>query len=298
MEGADTLYTVSRLFPSLFPSRRTLERCASILASLESADGDSLRYLYRKGLLYRIGAGKGGGEGRGRYTLYRPTPRGMIIAILSNPSSFRDNRVVMNALADVAYRGNRLALALVLIGLVDARDGSIYSTLVDYSKHHTMDGPDEEVADSLMGFMGSRLEDDARGLQGYINVLRDFTSSTLDNVLRVVIASLRPRVEDYNGFIQLMHEVVRFYYDPVRVAYMRVVGEREEFRERLERFRVEHDISVLAGSERGTLEVSLRLPSHSRLASLPYYMQVIAYKLIVEPREFMLRELERYVWGS
>ncbi|MEM0442452.1 MAG: hypothetical protein QW450_04780, partial [Candidatus Nitrosocaldus sp.] len=61
--------------------------------------------------------------------------------------------------------------------------------------------------------------------------------------------SIKPRVEDYNGFIQLMHEVVRFYYDPVRIAYMHVAGEREEFRIRLEQFKKEHDISMIASSK-------------------------------------------------
>ncbi|MFN4336034.1 MAG: hypothetical protein ACK4FV_00410 [Candidatus Nitrosocaldus sp.] len=323
----DTPYhTISRLFPNLFPNYKVFEKCIGILGALEYADTDrySLLYLYRKGLLYRLnattgsdesgksnnndmGKDKSSGSKRSRY-IYRPTPKCMIMMILSIPS-FQDNKTIMNTLASNAYKGNRLALALILVGLIDSRDKSIYNTLVDYAKHHTIDGvEDESVADSLLEFISNRLEKDAVGVQGYINVLKDFTSSTLDSVLRVLIASIKPRVEDYNGFIQLMHEVVRFYYDPVRIAYMRIVEEREEFKARLEGFRKEHDISIIASSNKGygsvdgkdkVVEVSFRLDlAHRRLASIPYYLQIMAFKLIVEPREFMLKEFERYIWGS
>lgn len=340
--GGDTPYhTVSRLFPNLLPNYRVFEKCIGILEALEDADRHSLLYLYKKGLLYRFDATTTAGRGnkgsrngsssgksnndtsmskaksnnnnssrRSRY-VYRPTPKCMVMAILSIPS-LQDNKVIMNTLAGSTYKGNRLALVLILVGLVDSRDKSIYNTLVDYAKHHTIDGlEDEEVANSLLEFLSNRLENDAAagGVQGYINVLKDFTSSTLDNVLRVLIASVKPRVEDYNGFIQLMHEVVRFYYDPVRIAYMRIVEEREEFRTRLEGFRREHDISIIAGSKGYSssvddkdrvVEVSFRLDptTHRRLASIPYYLQIIAFKLIIEPREFMLKELERYIWDS
>lgn len=296
-------HTVSRLFPNLFPNYRVFEKYVGIIGVLDGADEYSLRYLYRKGLLYKIDVDRA----KDKYSIrYKPTPRCIIIKILTIPS-FRDNRIIMNILADGAYKGNRLALALILIGLVDAKDESIYNTLVDYASTHTIDDIDDcSVADSLMEFLSNRVERDARGIQGYINVLKDFTSSTLDNVLRVIIASIKPRVEDYNGFIHLMHEVVRFYYDPVRIAYMRIVEEREDLTSRLEEFRKERDISMIAGSKsynnlsgNDRVEVSFRFdPSlHSRLASLPYYLQIIAFKLIVEPREFMLKELESYVWG-
>lgn len=311
--------TVSRLFPKLFANHRVFEKYIGILEALDCADGYSLMYLRKKGLIYRIDAGSSrdtnndnvssnnSSSKEGRY-IYLPTPRCMIIKILSIPS-LQDNRAVMNALASNVYKGNRLALALILVGLVDSRDRSIYSILVDYAYHHVIDDLDDEaVADSLLEFLRIRLESDARGVQGYINVLKDFTSSTLDNVLRVVIASIKPSVEDYNGFIQLMHEVVRFYYDPVRIAYMRIADEREELRTRLEQFRREHDISVIASSsskgysnaDKDRIEVSLRFDAskHPMLASMPYYLQIIAFKLIVEPREFMLKELERYIWSS
>ncbi len=312
MEGGverGAYYTVSRLFPNLFANYRAFKRCIDILGSLDSADKRSLRYLYRKGLIHRLdatyGYGDSKGKGKDRYRLYRPTPRCIVMMILSIPS-FRDNRIIMNTLADGAYKGNRLALALILIGLVDARENSIYNTLVDYASNHTIDDIDDgNVADSLLEFLSNRVERDAMGVQGYINVLKDFTSSTIDNVLRVIIASIKPKVEDYNGFIQLMYEVVRFYYDPIRIAYTRVVGEREEFRTRLEQFKKEHDISIIASSSKdhgdgkAMVEVSFRLDQskYGKVASLPYYLQIIAFKLMVEPREFMLKELERYVWG-
>ncbi|MEM4634813.1 MAG: hypothetical protein QXL44_02880 [Candidatus Nitrosocaldus sp.] len=304
VEGRGAYDTVSRLFPNLFANYRVFKRCVDILGALDSADQHSLRYLYKKGLLYRINTttdSRDKGKNReGKYRLM-PTPRCIIIMILSIPS-FRDNRIIMNTLADGAYKGNRLALALILIGLVDARDGSIYNTLVDYASNHTIDDIDDgNVADSLLEFLSNKVERDAIGVQGYIDVFKDFTSSTLDNVLRVIIASIKPRVEDYNGFIQLMHEVVRFYYDPVRIAYMHVAGEREEFRIRLEQFKKEHDISMIASSKGGRddkVEVSFKLDNlHGKVASLPYYLQIIAFKLMIEPREFMLKELERYVWG-
>jgi hypothetical protein len=271
---------VSRSFPGIF-NHNTFKKYTSILTQLDDADYNSLRFLYRKGLLHKINI-------RGK-AIYRPTPKCVILLILSS-ESFRDNRVIMNMLTDRVYEGNSLALALILIGLVDGKDRSIYNTLLEYATVHVIDGLDDSVvAESLLDFLSRRIEGEKKGIPEYIDILRDFTSSTLDNVLKVIIASIRPKVEDYNAFIQFMHEVVRFYYDPIRIAYTRIVEERGEFKSRLDEFRGERDLSMIlskSNGKRDEINISFELDTsiHSRLLSMPYYLQLIMLKLIVEPR--------------
>ncbi len=285
---------VSRSFPGIF-NHNTFKKYTSILTQLDDADYNSLRFLYRKGLLHKISI-------RGK-AIYRPTPKCVILLILSS-ESFRDNRVIMNMLTDRVYEGNSLALALILIGLVDGRDRSIYNILLEYATVHVIDGLDDSVvAESLLDFLSRRIEGEKKGIPEYIDILRDFTSSTLDNVLKVIIASIRPKVEDYNAFIQFMHEVVRFYYDPIRIAYTRIVEERGEFKSRLDEFRGERDLSMIlskSNGKRDEINISFELDTsiHSRLLSMPYYLQLIMLKLIVEPRAFMIKELKRYIWTT
>ncbi len=284
---------VSRSFPGIF-NHNTFRKYIGILAQLENADANSLRFLYRKGLLHKINI-------RGK-AVYRATPKSLILLMLSS-EPFRDNRVIMNMLSDGVYKGNSLALALILIGLVDGRDRSIYNTLLEYTTVHVIDGLDDSVvAESLLDFLSRRMEDEKKGIPEYIDILRNFTSSTLDNVLKVIIASIRPKVDDYNAFIQFMHEVVRFYYDPIRIAYTRIVEERGEFKSRLDEFRGKRDLSVILSKSndksRDEINISFELDTsiHSRLVFMPYYLQLIVSKLIVEPKAFMLKELERYIW--
>jgi hypothetical protein len=92
-----------------------------------------------------------------------------------------------------------------------------------------------------------------------------------------------------------MHEVVRFYYDPIRVAYMHIIEDKDNFRERLEEYKRSNDLAKITG---GKVELSIKLDSkHSRFLSMPYYMQIMLFKLMLEPKEFMLKELERYIWN-
>jgi len=209
---------------------------------------------------------------------------------------FKDNRVIMNMISDDVYRGNRLALALAVIGLVDGRDSSIHNTIREYAKNHVIEHLDDTtIGDLLLEFLSKRLEQESTSIQGYINVLKDFTPNTLDSVLRVIITSVKPSVNDYNAFINLMYEVVRFYYDPIRVAYMHIIEDKDNFRERLEEYKRSNDLAKITD---GKVELSIKLDSkHSRFLSMPYYMQIMLFKLMLEPKEFMLKELERYIWN-
>ncbi len=209
---------------------------------------------------------------------------------------FKDNRVIMNMIRDDAYKGNRLALALAVIGLVDGRDSSIYNTIREYAKNHAVEHLDDTtIGDSLLEFLSKRLEHESKSLQEYINVLRDFTPNTLDSVLRVIIASIKPNVSEYNAFIQIMHEVVKFYYDPIRIAYMHIIEDRDEFSERLEEYKKKNDVTKITD---GKIEISIKVDAEHYRFSMPYYMQIMLFKLMLEPKEFMLKELEKYIWDD
>jgi hypothetical protein len=285
---------LSTLFPRLCYKSNILTVIKHINAFYSGyASNNAKRYLYRKGLLHRLG----NSIGKHRYTQveYKPTLKCIIIMTLAL-EQFKDNRVIMNMISDDVYRGNRLALALAVIGLVDGRDSSIHNTIREYAKNHVIEHLDDTtIGDLLLEFLSKRLEQESTSIQGYINVLKDFTPNTLDSVLRVIIASVKPSVNDYNAFINLMHEVVRFYYDPIRVAYMHIIEDKDNFRERLEEYKRSNDLAKITD---GKVELSIKLDSkHSRFLSMPYYMQIMLFKLMLEPKEFMLKELERYIWN-
>ncbi len=283
-------HIISRAFPSLFTRKDTLERYLDVLLSLEDAKIYYLKNLHKKGLLYKVNTS---------YMNYKLTPKSIILMTLVLPS-FKDNKIIMNRLQDNIYKDNMLALVLTLIGLIDTKEFSIYNTLMEYiNSSHIIDNLDDSIiALSLLNFLSTKLENNNKRVDNYIEVLRYFTSSTLENVLRVIITSVKPTPNDYNGFIQFMHEIVRFYYDPIRIAYMHIVNERE-FKERLEIFRRDRDInSILARDNR--IEVSFKINPyiHPKFLSLPSYLQIITLKFILEPKEFMINEIKRYIWDN
>lgn len=279
---SSTGYELQTLFPNLCKNPTTIIK--HLNEFYLHASNNSKRYLLSKGLIYRIGKGK--------HRYYRHTPKCIMLMVLA--LGFKDNRVIMNMIRDNAYKGNRLALALAVIGLVDGRDSSIYNIIREYAKNHAIEHLDDTtIGDSLLEFLSKRLEHESKSMQEYINVLRDFTPNTLDSVLRVIIASIKPNVSEYNSFIYLMHEIVKFYYDPIRIAYMHIIEDRDEFRERLEEYKERNDVTKITT---GKVELSIKVDAEHYRFSMPYYMQIMLFKLMLEPKEFMLKELEKYIW--
>jgi len=276
---------IRRAFP-LFNREDTFKKYLDILSSLENAKTYYLKNLHKKGLLYKV-----------NYS-YKLAPKGIVLMILTLPS-FNDNKIIMNMLSDKIYKDNMLALVLILIGLIDNKESSIYNTLVEYINTHTLDNLDDSIiAHSLLNFVSNKLESENKRIDNYLDILRYFTSSTLENILRIILISIKPTPNDYNGFIQFMYEVVRFYYDPIRVAYMHIINEKE-YKDRLEIFRRDRDVNSLL-AKGNKIEASFKIePSiYGKFLSLPPYLQLIITKLIFEPKEFMNNEIKRYIWGN
>jgi len=252
----------------------------------------SIKLLEVKGLVCRK-------QGQTRREYY-PTAKGLM-ALMAFPK-FRKFDLLRTILTGKEYMGDVLAFALLTAGLsLKQRNGALYETLLEYAKdgRNLEDLDNKTAADSILRFLSNKWRYEKQTVPEYLNVLREFTTQGFEVIIRTILAGMKPKPEDYNSFIQFLCEVADFYYNPIRRAYANLLGESPDAKQRLEQFKRERE--GLVRQEGSSSEVTFRIRDSSefyRFSNMPAHLQAIGLRLIVEPLDFMIRELKNLYWPA
>jgi predicted transcriptional regulator len=223
-----------------------------------------------------------------------------VIASMAFPK-FRESELLWSRLTSNEYKGNPLAFALLITGLsLKDRSEAVYETLLQFAKtrRNIEDLDDRAVADSILRFLSDLWKYERQAVPEYTNVFKEFRTQGFEEIMRTILMHTKPKAEDYNGFIQFLCEVADFYYSPTRRAYNRIISENPEIERRLQQFKMEQE--SLVRQKRASAEVTFRIRDQaelSRFSNMPSHLQAIGMKLIVEPTDFMVKELGCVLWS-
>lgn len=223
-----------------------------------------------------------------------------VIASMAFPK-FRKSELLWLRLTSNEYKGNPLAFAILIIGLnLKDRSEAAYEILIQYAKtgHHIENLDDGTVADSVLCFLSDTQKHERQVVPEYTNVFKEFRTQGFEEIMRAILMNMKLKAEDYNGFIQFLCEVADFYYSPIRKAYSQIISESPEIGRRLQQFKMEQESFIR--QKRASAEVTFRIRDQaelSRFSNMPPHLQAIGMKLIVEPIDFMVKELEYVLWS-
>jgi hypothetical protein len=142
--------------------------------------------------------------------------------------------------------------------------------------------------------VGTRLT--AFSAPNYLNVFKEFTTSGFQDVFRMLLLAIKPTAEDYNGLIEFFNEVTEFYFDPARIAFINLLSENQNMRQRLAEFKKAQDLQIK--KEGPTFEVTFTIPKSgvSKIDTMPPHLRAMGMRLILEPVKFINKELCNYFW--
>ncbi len=236
----------------------------------------------------------------GRTVKYSLTAKGVIA--LESSAKYRGFSRIRPLLSTSKNRDDQLAYALLVIGYsANGKDDVFYDALTKYAAQgrslELLEGA--AAAESLLNFYQDACMSEAKSPLNYLGVFKEFTSSGFQDIFRMLLSAMKPTVEDYNWLVQFFHEVVAFYYDPVRVAYMNVLAQNSSLRSRLEQFKKTQETSAkTSGSQ---MELTFKVtPSKNleQIMRMPPHLKVISMRLMLEPLEFMNQELKNFFWPN
>jgi len=308
--------SVLSLFPSLnsgtsqLPQRRSKDAIRNVSVILAVAEGNtakhqisrycslsdsvtakSIKLLQSKKLVSKKRA-------RSKVEYYL-SAKGVIVSTAF--PKFRKSEILWSRLTRNEYKGNPLAFVLLITGLsLKDRSEAAHEILIQFAKtgRDIEDLDDGTVADSLLSFLSDTWKRERQTVPEYTNVFKEFRTQGFEEIMRTILMHMKPKAEDYNGFIQFLCEVADFYYSPIRRAYNRIVSENPEIERRLQQFKMEQE--SLVRQERASAEVTFRIRDQARLSrfsNMPSHLQAIGMKLIVEPTDFMVKELGCVLWS-
>ncbi|MEM3737226.1 MAG: hypothetical protein QXJ75_03960, partial [Candidatus Bathyarchaeia archaeon] len=222
---------------------------------------------------------------------YYLTAKG-VVALMAFPE-FRNFEQTRSILTKVEYRDDSLAFALLTIGSsLGQRSEAVYELLLEYAKagHNIEDIDSQTAALSLLEFLSNKWRHERQTVPEYLSVFREFTTQGFELLMRTILASIRPRPDDLNCFVQFLCEVADFYHNPIRRSYLSILKDNPHLRKRLEEFKDEQE--SLVKREGASAEVTLRVRNMAefyRFSHMPAHLQAIGVRLIVEPLDFMVR---------
>jgi predicted transcriptional regulator len=235
----------------------------------------------------------------GRTLNYSLTTKG-IVALVSF-EDFRSFTSIKFSLSNYKNKGNRLAYVLLLIGYgVSDKPNIIHEILVKYAEQgHNLEPLNNDAsAESILNFYGDELKSQAKSPPNYLNMFKEFTTAGVQDVLRMLLAAMRPTPEGYSWLIEFFHELVEFYYDPVRTAYMNILSQNPEFRRRLDGFKATQEQRMRTEGSRMELTFIVpRGPLLQRFMSMPPHLRVMGMRLMLEPLQFMAQELNSFFYS-
>jgi predicted transcriptional regulator len=195
-------------------------------------------------------------------------------------------------------KSDALAYALLVIGFCANETDSVYQALSKYAAQgHTLELVKTEViAESLLSFYRQELRASTNTAPNYLNVFKEFTTTGFQDVFRMLLLAIKPTPEDYSGLIEFFNEVAEFYFDPARIAFVNLLTENQNMRQRLDEFKKAQDMQIK--KEGSTLEVTFTIPKSgiSKIDTMPPHLRAMGMRLILEPVKFINQELWSYFW--
>jgi hypothetical protein len=208
----------------------------------------------------------------------------------------------------ISLRNDDLAFAMLIIGhsrppstsdaVTTSHDALLYTTLSGYSKYgHNIESLDgRTAADSILRYFGSRARTNSKSAPPYLDMFKDFTPAGVQDILKMLVVAVRPTPDDYNWLIQFFHELVNFYYNPIRMAYISMLANGDPVMiNRLNNYKREQE--TLMKNDGGNVELTFKLAGGlEKFANMPPQLRAMGFKLVLEPLRFMGEELEYAFW--
>lgn len=212
---------------------------------------------------------------------------------------FRDWAKIKSALAVPQKKNDPLAYALLVVGFCANKPDSVYQALCKYaSQGNTMENTASDVAaESLLSFYRQELRASSPVPPTYLSVFKEFTTAGFQEVFRMLLVAIKPTAEDYNWLIEFFNEVSEFYFDPARIAFVNLLPENQNLRQKLEEFKKAQDQQIK--KQGSNLEVTFTIPGSgmSKIDAMPPHLRAIGMRLILEPIKFINKELVNFFWA-
>jgi DNA-binding PadR family transcriptional regulator len=234
--------------------------------------------------------------------IYSLTSKGIIA--LTSFKEYQSFIKIKKLLAAPQKENDKLAYALLIIGYnLNNKDNTVFSTLRGYASHgHRIEQNNSEaIADSILDFFSLECKSKQTLPTNYIGVFKEFTTSGFQDILKILMSSMKPSLEDYNWLIEFFNATGEFYYNPERLAYINLLAIDSSLNSRLERYRKSQEKQV---SKQGSqMEVTFNIPSSNiekieKYPNMPPYLKVIIMRLILEPTQFIRQELTNYFFRT
>jgi hypothetical protein len=196
-------------------------------------------------------------------------------------------------------KNDLLSYILLMIGNCEKdKTDTVYRILLRYAeKGANMESASSDaLAEAIASFYSTEQKSNATSLPNYLGVFKEFTTAGFHEVLRLLLSAVKPTAEDYNWLVAFFDEVVEFYYNPARLAYVNLLLENPELKLRLEQYKKSQEQQVK--KEGAQLEVTFNIPTANlqKYTSMPPHLQAVMTKLILEPLKFINEELHRFFW--
>jgi predicted transcriptional regulator len=235
----------------------------------------------------------------GKKASYILTPKGAVVLVAFK--EFQSLQAIKPVVSNPVNKNDRLAFALLVIGYsVAKKENSIFGILVRYAEiGSTVESVGSDiVAESLLRFYSSECKVNAAVLPNYLGVFKEFTTAGFQQVLQILLSSMKPSVEDYNWLVEFFGEVIEFYYNPARLAYVNLLSENPGLRLRLEGFKKSQEQQIR--KEGSMMEVTFNVPSSNvqKFMSMPAHLRAVATRLVLEPLQFVNQELAVFFWST
>ncbi len=238
-------------------------------------------------------------EKKEKQLVYTLTAKGAMALMSFAP--FRSFSKVLPVLS--LQKNDDLAFAMLVIGNSSAerKDDLLYTILSGYAKYgHSMESRDgQTAADSLLRYYASQCKVQSKTLPPYLNMFRDFTPAGFQDILKMLLVALKPTPDDYNWLVQFFHELVEFYYNPVRIAYMNMLTHDTVLKSRLDQYRKEQEAMMKKAD--GGIELTFKVLGGFELekfVNMPPHLKAMGLKLVLEPLRFMNDELRAAFWSQ
>lgn len=235
----------------------------------------------------------------GKKVNYALATKGFVVLIAFR--EFQDWAKIKNVFSGPQNRNDPLAYALLTIGYAaNSKPDAVYAALSKYAAQgHSLEfvGADV-VAESLLRFYSAELRTSSVVLPIYLGVFREFTTTSFQDVFRMLLVAVKPTAEDYNWLIEFFNEVAEFYYDPARMAYVNLLSENNGLKARLEEYKKAQD--QLIKKDGTNLEVTFTVPGAGlqKIETMPPHLRAMGMRLMLEPIKFINKELCSFYWDS
>ncbi len=225
---------------------------------------------------------------------YNLTAKGIIT--LTSFKEYQTFDKIQKFLATPQKKGDKLAYALLVIGnSINNKNDTVFVTLTKYAMQgHNLEQISSDIAAiSILEFYRTEFKSNIYP-SNYIGVFKEFTTTGFQEILKILLSAMKPTVEDYNWLIEFFNTTVEFHYNPERLAYVNLLSKEPNLKLSLEEYKKAQEKQVKKqGSQ---FEVTFNIPNSNleKFPTMPPYLKAIIMRLILEPTQFINKELNEY----